>query len=406
MIRNMLFRVFWVFCLVVLSFMIIAQDNRQSLAAAKAKYIKIGAAIPIASFPPGIAWKRGYELFVDKVNEEGGLLVGNERYLMDLYIEDSLFNPDGAAKAARKLVYDDGVKYVFGAILDASAVSIYNVTKKAGVMYIAFINIPGVPGDVKKDHPLKLRFSISNDVDQFPCYEYALQAYPGIKRVVISAPNIGYEGAVERLKKRVESELGLQVVGTQLWPSSLYQLSDFMPVETKNLSYNPDLVHTFDTGQAGNEIKSLRDLGFKGPIISDSLLAIDVILSVAGKKASTDIIAAGLDVTHPPTDVVKEIMRRWEAKYSEPFHGDTPYAWDTIWALAQVMQRAGSVDPKAVDETAQKMTNPGDIQTAFGPGYMGGLERFGANKALVRPVPLVHVMDGKTKLIKMFTPDE
>lgn len=403
--KNNLFRVVGIFCLVAVSLlMIITLGSTQSLA--KQKYIKIGADIPIAAFPPGIAWKRGYELFADKVNKEGGLLVGKERYLIDLYIEDSGFNPDGAATAARKLVYSDGVQFVFGAVLDASAVSIYNVTKKAGALYLAFVNIPGVPGDVSKDHPLKLRFAISNDVDQFPCYEYALQAYPGIKRVVISAPNIGYDEAVARLKKRVEDELGLQVVGTQIWPSNLYQLSDFMSVETKNLSYNPDLVHSFDTAQAGNEIKSLRDLGFKGPIISDSLLAIDVILSVAGTKASTDIIAAGLDVNNPPTDVVKEMMSRWEAKYSEPFHGDTPYAWDTIWTLTQVMQRAGSVDPKIVDATAQKMSNLGDIQTSFGPGYIGGLERFGANKVLVRPVPLVHVMHGKTKLIKMFTPEE
>jgi len=402
--RNKLLGIILILCLVALSLTIIPPGCSKS--SGEAKHIKIGAVIPIAGFPPGIAWKRGYELFVDKINQEGGLLVGKERYLMDLYIEDSGFNPDGAATAARKLVYDKGAKFIFGEILDASAVSIYNVTKQAGALYIAFINIPGVPGDVNKDQSLKLRFSISNDVDQFPCYEYALQAYPGIKKVVISAPDIGYEEGVARLTKRIESELGLQVVGTQFWPSNLYQLSDFMSVETKNLSYNPDVVHSFDTGQAGNEIKSLRDLGFKGPIIDDSLLAIDVILSVAGTQASTDIIAAGLDVTIPPTDVIKEIMNRWQTKYSEPFHGDTPYAWDTIWALAQVMQRAGSVDPKSVDETAQKMTKSGDIQTAFGPGHMGGLKRFGANKALVRPVPLVHVMNGKSTLIKMFTPDE
>ena len=52
------------------------------------------------------------------------------------------------------------------------------------------------------------------------------------------------------------------------------------------------------------------------------------------------------------------------------------------------------------------MDNLGDIQTAFGPGYIGGLKRFGANKVLVRPIPLVHVMNAKPKLIKMFTPDE
>ena len=40
------------------------------------------------------------------------------------------------------------------------------------------------------------------------------------------------------------------------------------------------------------------------------------------------------------------------------------------------------------------MTINGDLKTNEGGGYMGGMDRFGANRVLYRPYPITRIMNG------------
>jgi hypothetical protein len=63
------------------------------------------------------------------------------------------------------------------------------------------------------------------------------------------------------------------------------------------------------------------------------------------------------------------------------------------------MEKAQSVDPEQVLATLDTMTAPGSLQTCFGPAHMGGLESFGVNRVLVRPIPISHIMNGKIEFV-------
>ena len=45
------------------------------------------------------------------------------------------------------------------------------------------------------------------------------------------------------------------------------------------------------------------------------------------------------------------------------------------------------------------MTNPGDLKTNEGDGYMGGEDRFGVNRVLFRPYPITRIMNGVLEFI-------
>jgi hypothetical protein len=68
------------------------------------------------------------------------------------------------------------------------------------------------------------------------------------------------------------------------------------------------------------------------------------------------------------------------------------------------MEKAQSIDPEKVLATLETMTEPGVIQSTFGPAYMGGKKHFGVNRVLVRPIPVAHIMDGKTKTMNLVLP--
>ena len=100
-----------------------------------------------------------------------------------------------------------------------------------------------------------------------------------------------------------------------------------------------------------------------------------------------------------PTDVMREVIERWNKKFREPFVSDAVMGWDEAWILIQAMQKAKSVNPEKVIAALDGMTTKGSLMTNFGPAYMGGEERFGINRVLKRPIPITHVMNGEMKLV-------
>ena len=103
--------------------------------------------------------------------------------------------------------------------------------------------------------------------------------------------------------------------------------------------------------------------------------------------------------------VIKEIKARWLAKYAEDFVSDAVFAYDGAWILAQVIEKAQSVDPQAVLSTFETLSQPGSLQSVFGEARVGGLKTFGANRVLVRPIPISGLINGKAEVYRYYTPE-
>lgn len=240
------------------------------------KKLKIGSIMPISGplSVIGMAWTRGWELYFDKINEQGGIKVGPERYLVDFIAEDSKLSPNAAATAARKLVHRNGAKYVFGAILDPCAEAIYQICGPAKVLHmISWINLPGHPGDVSPKKPFAVRPCISSDDCVTIDYAYLKKTYPHVKTVAISV-NQGY-GEVVKRNIAIAKRFGFEVVGVDEWQIGI---TDLLPQYTKVLGHKPDAIHCMISGMAMYQLKAARQLGFKGPFFSDSPLGPDVML--------------------------------------------------------------------------------------------------------------------------------
>jgi branched-chain amino acid transport system substrate-binding protein len=348
------------------------------------KTLKIGAIMGLTGplSIPSLAFMRGWELYADEVNAQGGVKIGNDTYKIEVIKEDSKGAAEGATTAATKLVNQD------------------KVTEPAGVLYAtANINIPGHESDVSPDKDLFVRLSVSPDENQPIDLDYVLEKYPNVKKIGVSQPDIGYEGMFERLKASAEKR-GMEIVYAEKWS---WGTTDFVPVYTNIVNAKPDLIFAMNSGQANDQLRAARQLGFAGPFISNSPLGADVFLvTVQDPKMLNDVIVNSPDVTHP-NDNMKKLMDAWKAKWpNDNFVSDAVHAYDMPWILVQAMQKAGSTDPKAVLATLETMTNKGDLQTNEGPGYMGGQERFGVNRVLYRPFPITRIMNGQLEFIGFF----
>ncbi len=359
------------------------------------KTIKVGMIMPISGpiSIVGVGLSRAVELYFDKVNDEGGIQIKGQTYKLKLIVEDSKLDPVVAATAAKKLIYRDEVKFIFGAISAPVAAAIYQVCARAKVLHlISWIDGPGVPGDISAKKPYAVRTIISADAGWEMDYVFLKQAYPKAKKVFWVLPNVGL--SVERARKITEAH-GLEFAGYELWDLGVV---DFMPYYTKALATKPDVIHAACSAQAGDQLKTARQMGYKGIFISDSPLAPEILRLVAGKEASYDVISNGMDYTFA-TPSMKESIKRWNAKYNEPYFGDVPVTWSQAEIFVQVLKKANSLDPKKVISTFESMTAPGSFQTAYGPGYISGKKRFGTNRVVVRPIPISRLVNGEIKFV-------
>ena len=97
--------------------------------------------------------------------------------------------------------------------------------------------------------------------------------------------------------------------------------------------------------------------------------------------------------------MLKEIMKIWADKYKKPFDLDMSEGWSSIWALAQAIEEAQSIDPTAVMQAWEKMES---IETPWGPGRMGGAKTFGINHMVVDLSPITRLQNGEVEFVRWY----
>jgi branched-chain amino acid transport system substrate-binding protein len=370
-------------------------------AQAATKSLKVGMVMPLSgpiSFV-GVGLTRAVELYFNKVNEEGGMQLGGNTYKIDLIAEDSKLDPTVASTATKKLIYKDGAKFVFGAITPPVAAAIYQVCERAKALHlITWIDAPATPGDVSPKKHYAIRLNPTSDTNWEMNYDFLKENYPQAKKVYIVAPDAGLP--IETKAKRLLEERGFTMVGHELWPDPT---EDFTPYYTKALATNPDVIQGANSAQAGFQLRTARQLGFKGIFISDCPLAPAIILAIAGEAACHDVLTNGMDFSHA-TPGIKESMDQWAKVYKEPYFEDTPVTYAMAEVFVQALKKANSIDVEKVIATFESMTAPGSFNTCWGPAHMSGKKTFGVNRVLNRPVPQTRLMNGKIEFLGLKMP--
>lgn len=372
--------------------------------ATKTDTLVIGTIMPLTGplAIPALALTRGWEMYADSVEQAGGVQIGDTKYKIKFIIEDSKATAEGAATAANKLVTQDKVQFIIGAFLEDEIAAINGVTEPAGVLFgMANINIAHHPSDVSPDKPLQVRLAVSADDNQGIVLDYVKANYPDVKKIAIVAPGLGYGSMIDRLKKQAPTR-GMEVTFVEEWA---WGTTDFVPTMTKVNASNPDLIFAMNSGQANDQLKAVRSLGYKGPFASNSPLGADVFTATVDKSMLYDVIVTSPDVTNP-TEAIKYLQDAWAKKWpKDGFISDCIHGNSMPMIFIQAMQRGASLDPKVVMATLESMTTPGDLKINEGDGYMGGLDAgYGVNRVLYRPFPLTVFKDGAPQFMGYLPP--
>ena len=366
----------------------------------EAKTLKIGAIAsltgPAASGQVEMA--DGYKLAAEWINEQGGIKINGQQYMIEVIFEDDMSNPSSAAAAALKII-QDGAKFIAGPLVPQCNMAMTDVCEEAKVIRMKPNGIGGT-AEINSDN--HYQFSCNMNVYNVPhVYNYLQDNYPQVKKVaIVTVDDPGGQPGTEACIKEAQSR-GLEIVFNERYP---FGTEDFYPILTKALATNPDAIDLVcGMMWQAQVIKSTRELGFNGPIYTMAPVGdIHVLQNIVGEDYAYDLFFPDLDVKSPDmTDMIKEIGKRVEQKTKAEFLTAQVDAWVSLWVLVQGIEAAQSLDTDVVVKAIENMQS---VDTPLGKGKIGGQDLFGVNHVVRRPIPLSRITNGEVDFIKFIEP--
>lgn len=206
---------------------------------AAAQTIKIGAALALtgAVSKEGKLLKDGYDVWIEHVNKQGGILVGGKRYRVELVYYDDESNAQTGAKLTEKLITEDKAQFILGPFSSPITMQTSLIGEKYRVITIA----PLANSDAIYERGFKYVFSVLPPATKYMklLLDMAARLDPKPRTVAIMALNnpfglLAAQGAQDHAKA-----IGFDVVYSEKYPAQSNDVSAFL---TQIKAKNPDIV--------------------------------------------------------------------------------------------------------------------------------------------------------------------
>jgi branched-chain amino acid transport system substrate-binding protein len=369
-------------------------------AAAQAQEVlKIGGVGPLSG--GGTAWglaaQRGIQLGIDDINAAGGFKAEGKTYKLELIMYDDQYTGAGGKAAAERLVNQDKVKFIIGPVGSPPALALIGVTNPAKVLAMTNGYAPGV---LKNDFPDPYNFRLYPTNLEFgpPLIKWLKENRPEIKKVGFLAPNDAVGQAVTNALAEDYRKQGFEAVvefferGTK----------EFTPLILRMMAQKVDAFE-FDgnsPGDAGLQLKQIRQAGFKGHVMQVGGPAIDEIMEIAGPAAEGFM---SYDIFDWDTPIGKKLRAAYEKKHGKGIiNAFVPAFYHCTFLVVEAIKRADSTDTTKV--RAAMETTGGYDAGVYGPIKWIGKETYGVNRQLMFPSYFSQVKGGKIVKLTKFTP--
>ena len=175
------------------------------------KQIRFGCALSLSGKlkEEGYLTKEGYEVWKDHVNSQGGILIGNDRYLVNILYYDDESNPQKTASLVEKLITKDKVDFLLGPYGSSCTFEAAAVAEKYRIPMIE----GGGAAEKIFNQGFKYTFGLlSSASDYFHCIlKGSASLYPKSKRVVILSIDDLFSRSVAQGAKQYAKRLGFEV---------------------------------------------------------------------------------------------------------------------------------------------------------------------------------------------------
>ena len=268
-------------------------------------------------------------LAVEEINAAGGI---NGR-MLKIIVEDSKCAAQDAITAYNKLTDVDGVKIILGTTCSGAMLGAAPLAEKEGVV---LLSASATSPDIASAGDYIFRTAI-NDLRLGIDTGNTLWV-DGVRNIATITEATDYAEGARRTSVAQFEELGGSVAAAESYSSDVI---DFRSQLTKLFNENPDALLLAAQGETsgGTIVKQARELGYDGPIYSESVPTAPDALSIAGDAAT------GLKAIVPNPDLTSAAGKGFLANFKARYGVVAPLPWfqgsgyDDVYIAAECLRQ-------------------------------------------------------------------
>lgn len=312
----------------------------------EAKTLVFGASVSLSG--SGAMWGKGmkdvFTVVFEDINAAGGIIVGGQRYKIELKMYDHAFDPAKNLENIRRLVMVDKADclYTHGAAATVGVMPTIREFKKVTFHQAAGSKVLTEPG---------AEYMFRN-MDGTPetilvGYKYFSKNAPEVKTVSLLYPDdeTGWGDAAN--VQKYGGQFGLTILKPEYVARTT---TDFYPVLTKVIATKPDMIDLDSWTPAATAaiLKQARELGYKGKMFGHSMYSLSALVEAAGKDACEGFMYTSTlaGVVDPATQTKEEkaLYDKLLARFGSPVMENSFTAVQGVDLLVQAIEKAKSLD--------------------------------------------------------------
>lgn len=338
----------------------------------------------------------GYDFAIKRVNEMGGVKIGDKTYMLDIVYYDDESTPARGAQLAERLISQDDVKFMLGPYSSGMTKAIAPVTEKHGV---PMVEANGASRSLFTQG-YKYLFGVLSTSDQYLTSAVQLAAEvaknngkdPSEVTIAGVFENDPFSQDIRAGVLRDAKEFGMEMVIDDKLPP---ELNDMSATLTKVKALKPDLLVI--SGHANGAALGIRQVAQKRvnvPMLAMTHCKSAKIIEKFGSDANYTLCAAQWAPTLSYEDKWFGTASEFTKAFKEAYDYNPPYqvaeSAAAILIYVDAFERAGSLDPDKVRDALAAT----DMQTFYGNI---NFDETGTN--IAKPMVLFQIQDGEYRVV-------
>jgi len=340
--------------------------------------------------------QRGYDLAVDKINEAGGIKVGDKTYKLEIKYYDDESTPARGAELAERLVKQDGIELILGPYGSGLTKAVAPVTEE---LKVPMVEANGASRSLFTNG-WKYIFATLSTSEQYLASAITLAAEnaealgkkPEDIKVAVVVENDPFSADIRAGVLEDMDKYGMKLVIDDQFPRDLNDMSATL---TKVKALKPDvLIVSGHSKGAATAIRQISEQKVYVPILAMTHCDAADIIGNFGASSEYTLCAT----QWAPSLAYKDDLFGSASDYAKLFEDTYGYAPPyqaaessaAVQVFADALERAGSADPQPVRDALAAT----DMET-----FYGKIKFDETGKNIAKPMALYQVLDGEFKIV-------